>query len=129
MEPLSARGLPRLSWIDTLYSSMYPSVPLFTPRRTSLPIYLRSTLMPFYPATPPPFSSTSHGLPVCVTTTLILPPLLQLVGITVAVHNKTVNPDTLHTQSCPPPPYPVVAFTLVRCCCCWGFSLFIFPAG
>lgn len=101
MEPLSARGLPRLSWIDTLYSSTYPSVSLFTPRRTSLPIYLRSTLMPFLPSNPPPSSSTAHGLPVCVMTTLIFPLVLQLVGITVAVHNKTVTPDTLYTQSCP----------------------------
>lgn len=30
MEPLSAHGLPRLSWIDTLYSSTYLSILLFT---------------------------------------------------------------------------------------------------
>lgn len=100
MEPLSARGLPRLSWIDTLYSSMYPSVPLFTPRP-----HIASHLSPLYPnavlpSNPPPSSSsTSHGLPVCVTATLISPLVLQLVGITVAVHNKTVNPPTLSTRS------------------------------
>lgn len=65
MEPLSARGLPRLSWIDTLYSSTYPSIHLRTPLHTSLPIYLcaRLYLLPFYP-TPTP--SPSHGLPVRV---------------------------------------------------------------
>lgn len=67
MEPLSARGLPRLSWIDTLYSSMYPSILLFTHLHTSLPIYLCACLylQPFYPSTP---LSPSHGLPLRVTT-------------------------------------------------------------
>lgn len=101
MEPLSARGLPRLSWIDTLYSSTYPSILLFTPLHTSLPIYLHSRLylMPFYPATP-----LLLHLMGCL---FVLQPELhahrehfafsldfQLVGITVAVHNKTSTPNT-----------------------------------
>ena len=68
MEPLSAHGLPRLSWIDTLYSSMYLSIHLFTHLHSSLPLYLCAQLYlkPFYPA---PASPPLHPLPVCITAT------------------------------------------------------------
>lgn len=99
MEPLSARGLPRLSWIDTLYSSTYLSILLFTPLDTLLPIYLHSRLhlMPFYPATPS--FSVSWAACSCYKQSYIHTEStafsldFQLVGITVAVHNNTVNPQ------------------------------------
>lgn len=63
MEPLSARGLPRLSWIDTLYSSMYPPLSTTTitttTTTTQLILMLLSTLgapcsAVFLPSNPPP---------------------------------------------------------------------------
>lgn len=102
MEPLSARGLPRLSWIDTLYSSTYLSVLLFTPLDKLFPIRFHSRLylMPFYPAT----TSFSLSWASCSCykqlhshrENFALSLNLQLVGITVAVCKNTVNPQ--HTN-------------------------------
>lgn len=106
MEPLSAHGLPRLSWIDTLYSSMYPTVHL-SQHIASLLSSLVSLCHGFLFTSSPP--SPAHGLPVRDTSTAIcrqhiavdvestfpFPLDFQLAGITVAVHYEMVNSPTL----------------------------------
>lgn len=64
MEPLSARGLPRLSWIDTLYSSTYLSSITLLLSTHHFSFICALYLSVFCPAPP---SSLSHPLPVRVT--------------------------------------------------------------
>lgn len=64
MEPLSARGLPRLSWIDTLYSSTYLSSITLLLSTHHFSFICALYLSVFCPAPP---SSLSRPLPVRVT--------------------------------------------------------------
>lgn len=71
MEPLSARGLPRLSWIDTLYSSTYPHRPPTT--SSSITAHPHASLFTQQLSLPP----GSPGLPICLTAVVTHHPLLM----------------------------------------------------
>lgn len=105
MEPLSARGLPRLSWIDTLYSSTYLSVPSSLHHIYSPTPLLLLHLFALHPSRKTSFTSSRFTIspPFSISrvvdsrsnqssaTQHSLQQDFQLVCITVAVHNKTVD--------------------------------------